>query len=122
MPALVLEDENGSHRLELALNEGRRYRTVVGRPTLKAQLLSKLDALAPIGVVAGAGGLIGNLNVWENLALPITYAGGASVDELETRAEALFRRFGILHARFADICASLPDRLTSFERRLAVFV
>ena len=122
MATLVLEDESGSHRMDLTLNAGRRYRAVLGRPALKAQLMRRLGDLAPIGVVAGDGGLIGNLKVWENLVLPVTYLGATPLEELEARAESLFREFGILRARFAELCAALPDRLSAFERRLAAFV
>src|SRR5260221_1578028 len=122
MSTLVLQDESGSHRVDLALNAGQRYRAVVGSPGLKVQLYRGLDELAPLGVVAGDGGLIGNLKVWENLVLPVAYRGGAPLGELEARAAALFREFGILRARFAELCAALPERLTAFERRLAGFV
>ena len=122
VPTLVLEDESGSHRVNLTLDAGQRYRAVVGKPALKAQLFRALSELAPVGVVAGDGGLIGNLKVWENLVLPVAYRGGAPLAELEARAERLFREAGILRARFAELCAGLPDRLSAFERRLAVFV
>ena len=75
-----------------------------------------------MAIVAARGGLIGNLKVWENLVLPIAYRGEARLDELEARAESLFRELGVLRGRFAELCALLPDRLSEFERRLAAFV
>ena len=122
MTTLVLDEESGSRRLDLALNAGQRYRAIVPRPALKAQLLRKLREAAPVAIVAARGGLIGNLKVWENLVLPIAYCGEARLDELEARAEGLFRELGVLRERFAELCALLPDRLSEFERRLAAFV
>jgi predicted ABC-type transport system involved in lysophospholipase L1 biosynthesis ATPase subunit len=122
MPTLVLDDGSGERRIELGLDAGQRYRAIVSRPSLKAQLMRKLGDTAPVAVVAARGGLIGNLKVWENLVLPIAYRGEARLDELETRAEKLFRDLGVLRERFAELCALLPERLTEFERRLAAFV
>ena len=122
MPTLVLDDGSGERRLDLALNCGQRYRAIVARPALKAQLMRKLGETAPLAIVAARGGLIGNLKVWENLILPIAYRGEVRLDELEARAERLFRELGVLRGRFAELCALLPDRLSEFERRLAAFV
>lgn len=122
MPTLVLDDGSGERRLDLDLEAGRRYRAIVSRPSLRAQLLRKLGDLAPVAIVAARGGLIGNLKVWENLVLPIAYRGEARLDELEARAEKLFRDLGVLRERFAELCGLLPDRLSEFERRLAAFV
>jgi predicted ABC-type transport system involved in lysophospholipase L1 biosynthesis ATPase subunit len=126
MPTLVLDDGSGERRLDLALNCGQRYRAIVARPALKAQLMRKLGETAPLAIVAARGGLIGNLKVWENLILPIAYSenerGAAPLDQLEARAESLFRELGVLRERFAELCALLPDRLSEFERRLTAFV
>jgi predicted ABC-type transport system involved in lysophospholipase L1 biosynthesis ATPase subunit len=122
MPTLVLDDGSGERRLDLDLDAGQRYRAIVPRPSLKAQLLRKLAEAAPVAIVAARGGLIGNLKVWENLVLPIAYRGEARLDELETRAEKLFHDLGVLRERFALLCGLLPERLSEFERRLAAFV
>lgn len=127
---LVISAEGRSHRLELALDQGRRYRAIVEQPGLKAQLVRELALAAPVGVVSDEGGFIGNLKVWENLVLPLAYAGGSAfqsagngaLEALESRSEALFRELGVLRARFAEICALLPERLSGFERRLVSFV
>ncbi len=126
MTTLVLDDEGRACSLDLALNAGRRYRAIVAKPALKAQLVRRLGEAAPLAIVAPRGGLVGNLKVWENLVLPIAYheneRGAAPLDEFEPRAEGLFRELGILRERFAELCALLPDRLTEFERRLTAFV
>ena len=122
MATLVLDDGSGERRLDLVLNAGQRYRAIVPSPALKAQLVRKLGEAAPVAIVAARGGLIGNLKVWENLVLPIAYRGEVRLDELEVRAEMLFRSLGVLRERFAELCALLPDRLSEFERRLAAFV
>ena len=122
MATLVLDGESGERRLDLTLNAGHRYRAIVPRPALKAQLVRKLGEAAPVAIVAARGGLVGNLKVWENLVLPIAYRGDARLDELEARAEKLFGELGVLRSRFAELCALLPDRLSEFERRLAAFV
>ena len=120
--ARLVVDAGGAQPLDLALNEGQRYCAVVPDPEVKAVLLRMLADAAPIAVVAGGGGFVANLKVWENLALPASYFGKASLAELEAHAERLFREFGIARERFAELCALLPDRLSTFERRLAAFV
>jgi predicted ABC-type transport system involved in lysophospholipase L1 biosynthesis ATPase subunit len=122
MPTLILQDGSSERRLDLDFDAGQRYRAIVSRPSLKAQLMRKLGEAAPLAIVGARGGLIGNLKVWENLVLPIAYRGEARLDELETRAEKLFHELGVLRERFAALCALLPDRLSEFERRLAAFV
>jgi predicted ABC-type transport system involved in lysophospholipase L1 biosynthesis ATPase subunit len=122
MATLVLDDGSGSRRLELVLNTGQRYRAIVTRPALKAQLVRKLGEAAPIAIVAARGGLVGNLKIWENLVLPIEYRGATRLEELEARAEGLFAELGVLGERFAELCALLPERLSEFERRLTAFV
>jgi predicted ABC-type transport system involved in lysophospholipase L1 biosynthesis ATPase subunit len=125
---LALDDATGLQRLELVLNAGRRYRVIAPRPELKAELLRRLRAAAPVAVVAPRGGLIGNLKLWENLVLPRLYReesrheSAAHLGSLESRAEALFQALGVARERFVELCAMLPERLSEFERRLAAFV
>jgi predicted ABC-type transport system involved in lysophospholipase L1 biosynthesis ATPase subunit len=122
MAIVVLDDATGLQRLEMVLNAGRRYRAIVPRPSLKAELLQKLREAAPLAVVAPRGGFVGNLRVWQNLVLPVLYRRRADMAQLEARAEELFRQLGVARERFAELCALLPERLSEFERRLVAFV
>lgn len=72
-----------------------------------------IDYRRGIGVVYPDGGLVSNLNVWENLTLQLAYHGSPGRAELEKAARAVLGRVG-----YEGPLTVLPSRLTIYQRRL----
>jgi ABC-type ATPase involved in cell division len=66
-----------------------------------------------IGVIYNDGGLISNLNVWDNLTLQHAFFSGLKKTEIEARGRAALERIG-----YNGSLTVLPNRLSLFERRL----
>ena len=74
-----------------------------------------------VGVVPESGGLISNLKVWENIALPVSYHGarGARVlKESESRAAEIFADIGLAGDSLKALMGRLPGPLSSYEKKL----
>jgi len=69
-----------------------------------------------IGIIYSDGGMLSNLNVWENLTLQLAYFSGYGSDEIENRGREALQLAG-----YDGPLGSLPDRLTLFQRRLVGF-
>ena len=72
-----------------------------------------------VGWVAGNGGLISNLKVWENITLPLWYHTKREVDETERSIEYWLALLGMEPSAFADFMAALPYSLEPWQLRLA---
>lgn len=116
----VLTLQAGRATASLELGCGHAYRLLAedeGRHALIEQLSNTgLAALVPC-----EGGLIGNLKVWENLALPLAWQGKDDPAEIEARARAILDLLGIGGERFTKLCRSLPERLSRLECRIVAF-
>lgn len=110
------------HRLDLELGRGHTYHAIATSEAVRDALIEQLVTLSPAIIVPDDGGLIGNLRVWENLVLPISYHGSPHYGALEASAADIFSEFGFAGERFASVCTLHPDRLGRFERRLVAFV
>lgn len=69
-----------------------------------------------IGVIHHDGGLVSNLNIWDNLTLQLSYHTKLHRSELEERGMAALKRVGYIGS-----LSVLPSRLTIFQRRLLAF-
>lgn len=69
-----------------------------------------------IGIIFSDGGMISNLNVWENLTLQLSYDGEFRSSEIETRG-----RDALLKSGYIGPMGVLPARLTLFQRRQVAF-
>lgn len=69
-----------------------------------------------LGVIYPDGGLLSNLNVWDNLTLQLSYFGDCSRADIESRGERALQFVGFTGSR-----GSLPARLTIFQRRQVAF-
>jgi len=69
-----------------------------------------------VGVVWRGGGVISNLKVWENIALPACYHLNCRPEEIEGRVVDICRTIGI--DATPDWFASLPDPLPESEKSL----
>lgn len=75
-----------------------------------------------IGIVPEQGGLISNLKIWENILLPAWYHRKLNAAVAEPRVVALWHEADPGAGDLRELMGRLPDRLTTFERRLAALV
>jgi len=89
---------------------------------------AEIDALPPraraglraqVAFLPANGGLISNLNGWENIALPVGYHAPKRLAGLAPQVCAMLEQFG---AAPRPLLARLPEEMTLYERRLAGYV
>ena len=89
---------------------------------------AEIDALPPraraglraqVAFLPANGGLISNLNAWENIALPIGYHAPQRLAGLAPEVYAMLEQFG---ADPRSLLARLPEEMTLYERKLAGYV
>jgi len=110
------------HCLELELDCGNVYHAIVRSVRMREDIIERLVRTACAAVVPAGGGLIANLKVWENLALPAAYHGAPNYVALERQAAEILAEFDVTGTAFEALCARLPDHLDRFQRRLCAFV
>jgi ABC-type multidrug transport system ATPase subunit len=71
-----------------------------------------------IAWVAANGGLISNLKVWENVTLPLWHHFRHDVVEAERRIRYWLELLGVEPVSYADLMASPPASLASWQRKL----
>lgn len=69
-----------------------------------------------IGIVYSDGGMISNLNVWDNLTLQLSYDGECRGVELESRGKSALQLAG-----YDGPLGILPGRLNLYQRRQIAF-
>jgi ABC-type transporter Mla maintaining outer membrane lipid asymmetry ATPase subunit MlaF len=88
----------------------------------------ELDALPPkaraglraqLAFLPANGGLVSNLNGWENIALPVGYHAPKRLAGLAPAVFAMLEQFG---ADPRSLLARLPEEMTLYERKLAGYV
>ncbi len=89
---------------------------------------TEIDALPPraraglraqVAFLPANGGLISNLNGWENIALPLGYHTPKRLAGLAPEVYAMLEQFG---ADPRSLLARLPEEMTLYERKLAGYV
>ncbi len=75
-----------------------------------------------IGIVPEQGGLISNLKTWENILLPAWHHRRLDAAAAEPCVVALWHEADPGAGDLREIMGRLPDRLTTFERRLAALI
>lgn len=125
---------------------GTRHRTVPVTRALKARLMAALldlepqrgawlavlgadagalsarerrDLRARIAFVPGSGGMISNLNGWENIVLGLGYRDAKRVKAAAPRVHELIERFG---GSPRALLAKLPEEMTLYEKKLSGYV
>lgn len=119
-PARAVTVSSGGRSVELSLDRGTTYRLLAPEAEL-AGIIEDLSRSGLAGVVPCEGGLIGNLKVWENIALPLAWQGKSEPAVVERRVRAMFAALGIAGEDFSALCRSLPERLSRLELRLVAF-
>jgi ABC-type lipoprotein export system ATPase subunit len=74
---------------------------------------------ACVGFVPAHGGLISNLNAWENISLPVGYHDPARLPRVPAEVHALLEDLG---GTEPDLLAKLPEHMTLYEKRLAAYI
>jgi len=124
----------GSHRAA-AQSETQRKRLVTAvlevRPEPEARLVLlgvEVEGLRPAGRAAlrervaflpADGGLLSNLNAWENIVLPTGFHRPTRMRAIEAQVTELLRGFGADPRSLLD---KLPEKMTAYERKLTGYV
>lgn len=75
--------------------------------------------MARVGFVPANGGLMSNLNAWENIALPLAYHAPGKLARAFGEVQALLGELGGVNE---EILGKLPEDMSLYERRLAAFM
>jgi ABC-type transporter Mla maintaining outer membrane lipid asymmetry ATPase subunit MlaF len=75
--------------------------------------------LRRVGFVPAGGGLMSNLNAWENISLPVAYHAPHKLKGVFEGVHALLDEIGGVEA---NLLAKLPEDMTLYERRLAAYL
>lgn len=120
MFSLSLHGEESSQAL---LKSGYSYCLIVRSDAQRKAVLDVLASQSNSAVVANDGGLISNLRVWENLALPVQYRNIQLGGRFEENVVDLLEKCGFSDERsFTELMFKLPDQLSLYEKRLVGFV
>lgn len=122
MPTLVVRNAESGVSCEIESGHGRVYAIEAATPGGLEALLDDLLEAPEAQVAHGVGGMVSNINVLENIALPAIYFGLARGDDMETRVIEAFSACGVAAAAAETLCRKLPGELAPFEKRLAGFV
>lgn len=88
---------------------------IFGRDLSTASYIELNETRKRIGVVLNTGGLVSNLKVWENAALPAAYHASLSDLELGKKVSDIFERIGYE----TEDLNMLPGLLPAYKKRLA---
>ncbi|MFA6016177.1 MAG: hypothetical protein WC742_14035 [Gallionellaceae bacterium] len=113
---IILGERRRENRKKLGAQGERRKGD--SRPPAEWQALRD-SRPGRVGWVAGSGGLISNLKIWENVTLPLWYH--ASHEEAETEKNMIYwlNLLGVEENTFAELMAALPHNLEPWQRKLA---
>jgi len=100
--------------LDMHPGPGRRL-TVLGAEVGKLVAGERAALRARVGFLPAAGGLLGNLNAWENIVLPIGYHSPRQLPKMAQRVNALLNRLG---APPRALLGKLPEEMTLLEKKL----
>jgi len=122
MPSIHLRNPRTDARCDIELGHGLVYTveaaTAGGLEALLDQLLRQPGAQ----VAHGVGGMVGNINVLENIALPAVFHGLWRAREFDSKIIEAFAACGFDAEQAETLCRKRPGELGPFEQRLAGFV
>ncbi len=81
-----------------------------------------LKIFQKVGVARDDGGLISNLNIWENITLPALYHRKKRPEDLEDAAIAILSGIGMAGPEMVEFMCRKPGQLPAHERGLAGLV
>jgi ABC-type lipoprotein export system ATPase subunit len=106
----------------LSLSPGGSCELIVGSPAHKRAVLDSLLSQIKGCIVEPDGGLISNLAVIENIALPAEFHGVGSAADRDSRLSDLTRHFGKDGALLRALDFARPADLSAWQKRLASFL
>ena len=123
MPALALLNPVSGTGCEIDFGPGGTVAVEAATPEgLEALLEQILERMPRSQVAHGVGGMVSNINVLENIALPAIYHGLARSREFDARVLEGFAACGLDSEQTEALCRQRPGDLGPFNKRLAGFV
>jgi len=122
VPLFSFSNPDTGARCDIQLGCGITVIVTVGNRAILEDLLEELLQLPESQIVDSVGGLIGNINVLENIALPVIYHGLAPVLAIERQATEVFADCGVDAGQAEALFRKRPGELAPFDKRLAGFV
>jgi ABC-type multidrug transport system ATPase subunit len=123
------ETECRNGLIEIMQGDRRHFKSVIMKPLndrrrnhaplpMIWQPLNACQA-GSVGWVAGNGGLISNLKIWENVCLPLWYHGRREIKEAELSVMYWLDELGLEPEAGVDFMAAQPYSLEIWQRKLA---
>jgi hypothetical protein len=122
MPSTHLRNPESGIRCSIELERGLDYSVEAATEEALDALLSQLLAVPGSQVAHGIGGMVNNINVFENIALPVVYHAVAPVSQVEREVYEAFVACGLDAAQAEELCAKRPGDLDPLQKRLGGFV
>jgi len=122
MSSASLHNPESGASCEIGLGRGLSYSVAVRTPGELEAVLEQLLQLPASQVADNVGGLINNINILENIALPVLYHGLAPAVEIEQKILETFADCGLDGGKVEALCGKRPGELGAFDKRLAGFV
>lgn len=80
------------------------------------------DTMKKVALIWENGGIISNLKVWENIALPLWFHRGIKPESIEGRVIDFFKKFDMDVPFLSGYMARLPGTLPAFDKRLICLI
>lgn len=122
MALLSLRNPESGTGCDIELGQGTTVAIEAATPGGLEALLEQLLRLPGSQVAHGVGGMVSNINVLENIALPAIYHGLARSREFDARVLEGFLACGLDGDQTEELCRQRPGDLGPFDKRLAGFV
>lgn len=114
---------HGEESTQALLQSGYSYCLIVRSESQRAALLENLGSQPGVIIVPHNGGLISNLQVWENIILPVQYHGIELAGTMEENVVSLLLQCGVAdESAVSDLLLKHPEQLSLLEKRLVGFV
>jgi ABC-type transporter Mla maintaining outer membrane lipid asymmetry ATPase subunit MlaF len=121
MPSHALRHPRSGAACEIELGRGLTYSIAVPTPQDLEILLEQLLELPGSQVADSVGGLVNDITVLENMALPSLYHRLATVAETERGILDALAACGLDGAQAQSLLRKRPGELTALEKRTAGF-
>jgi len=92
---------------------------VLGMETASLAPRAREALRARVAFLPGNGGLISNLNGWENIVLPLGYRSGIKLQTVAPRVHELIEKLGV---DSRSLLAKLPEQMSLYEKKAAGYV